>query len=199
MMKAIAPLIVMALAFAACAHKQQPAIELYDRPYLAAYHYPLVSPGTKFAALPPAVQNSIRAETGTAEIEDIIRDTNSVPAIYRVYFAHYNAFPPLYIAADGSILNEDRTVAIGASQDRFGILTGGPTAGITLGDLPPKVVRVIQTKAPDAEIDTITRQTHGDQTTYTISFKGKQQRDLVITNEGVVTDSSTQITIPRKQ
>src|SRR5579864_5638427 len=52
---------------AACAHHHPAPTESYSR----IYGQPLVSPGTKFAALPPAIQHTIRAEAGQAEIADI--------------------------------------------------------------------------------------------------------------------------------
>ena len=42
-----------------------------DRPE-TVYHEPLTSPGGQFAMLPPTVQNSVRAQTGAAEIAGIL-------------------------------------------------------------------------------------------------------------------------------
>jgi len=148
--------------------------------------------------LPPAVQHTIRAETGSEDIEDILKDTNSIPPIYRVFFVNRAAFPPLYIRTDGSLLNPDLSVAIGAGQDRFGILTGGPSVGVSLNDLPPTVLTVVQNQAPDAEIDTITKETRGDQTFYTVSFKGRRHADLVVASDGTIVPD-TRIEVPVHQ
>src|SRR5438477_4335390 len=70
--------------------------------YRELYHTPLLSPGTQFAALPPAVQHTVRAEVGSAELWEVVKDTSSGPAIYRVDFENRDLFPPMSIAADGS-------------------------------------------------------------------------------------------------
>src|SRR6266568_4736023 len=63
--------------------------------YRQQYGRPLLSPGTQFAALPPAVQNTIRAEAGAADIEDVVKDTSSGHVIYQVRFQNSNWFEPL--------------------------------------------------------------------------------------------------------
>jgi hypothetical protein len=39
--------------------RHKPAVEYFDKPYVSPYHFPLISPGTKIAALPPAVQLTV--------------------------------------------------------------------------------------------------------------------------------------------
>jgi len=39
--------------------------------------------------------------------------------VYKVYFRNHELFPPLYVAADGSLLNPDLSVAAGATADTF--------------------------------------------------------------------------------
>ena len=177
--------IVIAIFAFGCA-RDKPAVEYFEKPYVSPYHFPLISPGTKFAALPPAVQLTVRAETGSAEIDDVLRDTSSGLAVYRIYFVNYDAFPPMYVAPDGSILNPDLTMAMGASRETVNALAGGPTAGVTLGDLPPVVVNEIHRRAPDAEVDHVTKQTRGDQIVYVVWFKNHAHADLEITAEGTV-------------
>ena len=57
-----------------------------------------------FAELPPAIQRTIRAETGGVPIRDIQKNSNNDQVVYRVLFQNALLFPPLYIAADGSVL-----------------------------------------------------------------------------------------------
>lgn len=59
-----------ALAVTGCAGRQDLATAAYYPTPSGPYSLPLISPGTKFAALPPAVQHSIRAQTSGAQIED---------------------------------------------------------------------------------------------------------------------------------
>src|SRR5215831_2710544 len=93
------------------------------------YDTPLNSPGAQFAALPAAVQNTIRTEVGAAEIDDIIKDTSSGHPVYKAFFENDEVYPPLYIAPDGSVLNPDLTVAVGAVRDETAMLTGSGMSG----------------------------------------------------------------------
>lgn len=157
---------------------------------LAAYHErydkPLLSPGAQFAALPPAVQGTIRAETGSADIAEVVKDTSSGGVVFRIDFQNRALFPPLYIAADGSVLDPDLTVAIGAPLDTTSIITGGPVAAVTLNDLPPVVVKTIQRRAPDAQVGSIVKEVHGDQTTYIVTFKDRLHPAMRLASDGTV-------------
>src|SRR5436190_8769268 len=53
--------------------------------YPVSYEKPLASPGAKFSALPPPVQNSLRAEVGSAEIADVVKDSTSEGPVYIIY------------------------------------------------------------------------------------------------------------------
>jgi hypothetical protein len=65
-------------------------------------------------------------------------------------------------------------------------LSGGPVTGITLSDLPPKVVKAMQQYAPDGEIDFITKETHGGQITYIVAFKKNSHPTLYIAQDGTI-------------
>ncbi|HLH55232.1 MAG TPA: hypothetical protein VKY92_16630 [Verrucomicrobiae bacterium] len=148
------------------------------------YNKPLLSPGAQFAALPPAVQNSIRAETGSADIDNITKITNSGRLVYEVTFQNHKGFRPLYVAPDGSLLSDDLLLVVGAPKDQSNVITGGAVSGITLNDLPKDAVKEIQRKAPNAEIDTITREGHGDKSTFTVTFKDNMHAPLRFASDG---------------
>jgi len=174
-------LVLTVLLLVGCAHEQQVA------EYPAPYRRPLNSPGGKFSGLPPAVQNTIRAETGAADIEDIVKDTSSGQLVYKVYFENRKLFPTLYVAPDGSVLNPDMTVATGAAQDTIGILSGGTVSGLKPGDLPPNTMKAIQERAPHTEIASIYKEMWGDREVYLISFKDpKHYPDLYIAADGTI-------------
>ena len=153
--------------------------------YRDIYYRPLLSPGAQFAALPPAVQNTIRAEVGGTELFEVFKDTSSGPAVYRIDFENPDLFPPMYIAADGSLLDPDLNVVIAAPKPAMRVVAGGPVT-LSLNDLPPAVVKVIQHAAPDAEIASITKETKGDQTTYVVSFKDHAHPVLYIGTDGTL-------------
>src|SRR5262249_21967446 len=91
------------------------------------YHASLTSVGARFGALPSAVQNSIRAQTGAADISDIEIDNEmrSVGTVYKITYMSDALYPPLFVATDGSIINPDMTVAVGAAHDATAVLKGG--------------------------------------------------------------------------
>jgi hypothetical protein len=165
---------------------ERPRVAKADLDYQESYQYPLISPGAQFAALPPAVQNSIRAEVGSSDIDRVVKGTTGNRIVYVIYFENKDLFPPLYIAPDGTVLNPDLSVAVGAPRDTVGMLTGGPVTGVTLSDLPPNVVKAIQQRAPDAEIDYISKETHGDQTIYVVAFKNHARLTLHLAQDGTL-------------
>lgn len=148
--------------------------------YQRLYHYPLQSVGTQFAALPPAVQRTVRAEVGSAQIADIKKATTGSDLVYVVYFMKRDVMPPLYVAPDGSVLRPDLKVFIAAPHETA--LDIG--TGLTLNDLPPKVVATIQQRASDAEVGAIGKETKGDNVTYVIFFKGDRHVPLYISADG---------------
>jgi len=154
--------------------------------YRAQYDKPLISAGTQFAALPPAVQNTIRAEVGSSDIADIVKDTSLGHVIYRVSFENSDLFPRLNIAADGSLLDPDLVVAMGAPKDPANILTGGGSNGTSLNDLPPAAVKAIQRNASDAQVDSVIRQVSGGQVIYLVTFKDTAHPPVQVAADGSI-------------
>ena len=150
------------------------------------YNRPLFSPGAKFAALPPAAQNTIRAEAGVADIRDIVKDTHSGQVVYKVYFRNPDAFPTLYVTPNGDVVDADLTVAVRA-EDNFGLSARGPGAGLKLSDLPSNVMKVIQELAPNSEVGLIRKETYNDTVVYVVSFKDETHYPrLAIAEDGTV-------------
>ena len=173
---------VLGLLMVGCAGERSRGVADYRE----RYDKPLVSSGALFASLPPAVQNTIRAETGSADLDEAVRDTSSGRTVYRVYFQNEELFPPLYIAPDGRLLDPNLMLPIGAPHDTSSVVTGGRAGGITLDDLPPAVIKAIQHHAPDAEVDSIMKQVSGDQTTYLVMFKGRIYPPLQLASDGSI-------------
>src|SRR5215831_15180006 len=108
---------LLGVLLAGCAHhREAEKVEKVEKKtaepieYERLYHYPLQSVGTQFAALPPAVQRSIRAEVGSAQIADIRKGTTGSDLVYVVHFMKRDVMPPLYVAPDGSVLRPDLKV-----------------------------------------------------------------------------------------
>ena len=118
-------------------------------------------------------------------------------SLYVIHFREEDLYPPLYVASDGSVLTPDLNVAVGAPQDTVGMLTGGPVTGVTLSDLPPKAIKAIQQYAPDAEIDFITKETHGDKIAYLVTFKKNAHPPLRLAQDGTILKEPTLLTAPK--
>jgi hypothetical protein len=166
-----------------CAHEHLYTVEDYRR----QYSKPLLSSGAQFAALPPAVQNTIRAEAGSASIEEVIKETNLTRVTYQVHFQNSNWFEPMLIAADGSLLDPDLIVAIGAPKEDAMASTGSASSGTSLNDLPPAAVKAVQRHAPDAQVDSVIRQVSGNQVIYIVTFKDRAHAPLQVTADGSIT------------
>jgi len=154
--------------------------------YAHIYSRPLLSPGAQFAATPPAVQNTIRAQTGSTAIDKITKETSGDQVFYRIDFVNPVTFPPLFIAADGSLLDPDLHVLIPAPPEKESLATASPGTTVLLGDLPPPVVRTIQLQAPDSEVASISKETHRDQTTYFVTFKDHRHDPLHLASDGTI-------------
>lgn len=77
---------------------------------------------------------------------------------------------------------------MGAANDGdHNVLTGGPTAGTTLQQLPEAVKQTLKQRLPHAEIADIDKKTQNGKVVYQISFKeaGKNPK-LYITEDGRV-------------
>ena len=169
-----------------CAAQRQSGTD----PYRQHYGKPLISSGTLFASLPPAVQNTVRAETGSAGIADVANYTTGGRVVYQIFFQNHDLFPPLYVASDGALLDPNLMVAIGAPRDTSNMAVGGPVTGVTLNDLPPVVVKSLQHRVPDAVVDSIVKQVVGDQTTYVVTFKDRLHPALQFASDGTVIGES---------
>jgi hypothetical protein len=167
--------VAIATIFCGCAAEETPM----------TYQHPLTSPGGVFATLPPAVQNTVRAEAGMAELSSVSKD--AAPGVYEFRFRNSDVYPPLYVASDGSVLTPDLRVAVGASEDTIAASTGSATSGIKLDDLPPNVVGTIRHQAPTAEVAAINRLTSEGVVFYDVSFKDPTHNPkLIIRDDGTL-------------
>jgi len=156
-----------------------------EEPPAVTYNEPLTSPGGEFSTLPPAVQNSVRAEAGMGEIASVIKikNTEGPTKFYEIRFRNPEIYPPLFLASDGSVLNPDLTVAIGASADTIAASTGSVSSGVKTDDLPPNVILTIRHQAPTAEVDSITRINSGGQVFYSVTFKDPQNHPALLVRD----------------
>ncbi|HEY5913682.1 MAG TPA: hypothetical protein VJA21_24100, partial [Verrucomicrobiae bacterium] len=130
-------------------------------------------------ALPPIVQNTVRSQVGSEEIDDVIRDTSSGRVVYKIVFHQSQLYPPLYVAPDGSVLNPDFTVAVEAVHG----------LKVKRADLPAPVAATLQEKAPKLEVAWIVKESWGKRDVYIVSFKDEAHNPrLNIAADGAVVE-----------
>ena len=173
----------LALACAACS-SSHPQVG-----HESTYSQPLTSPGAKFGALPPPVQNAIRAETGSAEIHDIVKESSQGRTAYVVSFSDPSILPPLIVGSDGSILNSDRSTAMGAAGDAGVTMSSGPITGLPLSDVPSTVLQTLHLRAPTAAVNYVNKQTWGNRSVYVVSFYDEAHHPkMYLATDGAVLD-----------
>jgi hypothetical protein len=151
------------------------------------YTQPLISSGAAFAALPPAVQNTVRATTGSAGIERVIKTNRMDQVAYEIQFEDKELYPTLYVAGDGTLLNRDLTPATGGSQGEAGVLSGGVASGLSPEELPSPVAKVLRDQNTSGSVQSVTRQTWGNQVVYIIHFKNQpESSSLYINSDGQI-------------
>jgi len=106
---------------------------------------------------------------------------------YKIVFRNQAAFPPMFVAADGSLLRPDLTVAVGAPMDTFGVVSAGPVTGVKLNELPQPSIKAIHDRAPDAQIAYINKETWGNRIVYVVTFVDPAHHPrLYVTAEGKI-------------
>src|SRR4051794_37863687 len=127
------------------------------------------STSEKFNALPPAVQQTIRAEASNAEIVAISsknRNGANGANTWEVRFKDPEKNPQIEVASDGRLINTDAT----RPASTGGALTPTGATATKLTALPEAAQKTILSKAPDAPIAGITRCAKDGKTIYEIEF-----------------------------
>jgi len=173
----ILPVVLLVGLLAGCATKTETQKAEDKTPY----HRPLTSLGAKFGALPPAVQSTVLAEAGGAEITDALRDTSSGRVVYKIYFRDPDVFPPLFVAPDGSVLNYDLTVAVSAVRG----------TRLKAADVPPSVLKVIEDRGPASGYSTINKEKWGERVVYMVIFKDEAHYPrMFIAEDGTIVEET---------
>jgi len=126
-----------------------------------------------FDQLPVDLKDKIRAQTGSAPIEDIDRQSKGGQTTYEVAFKKDGQHTELLFDERGQLLTDAKGSALDSRK-------------ITYNELPETVKKMVDTRVQSAEINDIDRQVKNGQTTYEIGFKQNngQQQELVISDDG---------------
>jgi hypothetical protein len=129
--------------------------------------------------LPTAVQRTVTAEAGTAEITDISKVAVGGHDVYRIQFRNPEANPTLYVADDGTLASKDLYSSAGAPGALGGVSGGSEPPP----SMPPAVLKALQQAAPDAVVASVHISQH---TIYEITFQDPATHPpILITEDGL--------------
>jgi hypothetical protein len=142
------------------------------------------SPGEKYSLLPSAVQRTITAEGGAAEIKDIGKVVGGGRDVYEVQFRDPGVNPPLYVAEDGALIGASTTVRASVAVGAPGPLGGVVVGAAPLSNLPYPVQTTIREQAPSAVVVDVQARAR---TVYEISFRDPNLHPrMCIADDGTV-------------
>lgn len=167
--------------------------------------------GTSFDELPAAVQATVKAQAPNAKIDDIDKEMRTGRTVYEVKFKDEGINPAIHVAEDGTLLKADDgklgdgkgssnasvgAVETGAAQSSANVqapvneaagAATGPKVGTKLSDLPDAVQKTISSRAPNAKIDDIDKETRSGRVVYEVQFEEPGQNPkLHIAEDGTV-------------
>ena len=124
----------------------------------------------KFEDLPPAVQATVRQQSGGTKITDIDREDRTGKTVYEIEFADSGANPKMVFTADGTIVRDD-TAPLGASGKASLEVKGSATTKSQLSALPEPVRKTVQAQIGNAEVAGVNKKDDNGRVIYEIEFK----------------------------
>ena len=156
---------------------------------LSALALPAYAEKVQFDQLPADLQQKIRAQVGSAQIEDIDRETKDGRTIYEVAYKENGQHREAQIEHNAPV-TASTTTSTSTSVD---------SRKISYNELPQNVKNAISSHIQGAEVNDVDRQVKDGRVTYEIGYKlndGAQQELLVaddgrILNQGSLAASSS--------
>lgn len=128
--------------------------------------------------VPTAAQTAIKAQAGSAPIEDIDKGTLNGRTVYEAAFKRNGVHTELRVAEDGTVLSGAGTPiveAAGAATTPAAAVRPAPLSDgsgkVQFSELPAAVQKTLRDQAGAAAIEDIDRETKGGKTTYEAAFK----------------------------
>jgi len=144
----------------------------------------------KFEDLPPAVQATVRQQSGGTKITDIDREDRTGKTVYEIEFDKDGANTEIHVAEDGTLISDNAAGL--ARNDKDGDKTTDKdrtrvraATSPKFADLPAAVKATVQQHGTEAEIEDIDRETHNGQIVYEIEFRREgPNREIVVAEDG---------------
>jgi uncharacterized membrane protein YkoI len=142
----------------------------------------------EFNQLPSAVQKTVRAQAPDAEIADVEQKTRDGVTVYEIQFRDKERYPGMTVAADGMLVRyEAGTAAMGKPGALEGKAKGSVSSSAQkeYTALPLPVQKLIEAKAPRAEVVDIRRKEENGRVFYEIEYAGKDRKPVLqVTADG---------------
>lgn len=107
--------------------------------------------------------------------------------VFKVSFENAAAYPPLYVAEDGSVLDNYLAVVVGAPSDETDTVSGHGKSMLLFSDLPQPAISAVRDREPLAVVTNIDQETWGESTVYLIEFEDSLRHPAIyVTAEGIV-------------
>jgi uncharacterized membrane protein YkoI len=153
----------------------------------------------KLSELPAAVQTAVKAQTGSAEIEDIDKEIRNGRVVYEVAFKRNGQHTELLVGADGTVLEGGGVStpappgAIVSSVSKVKIPLAGARK-VPLDEVPLAVQNVIRTQAGQARIEDIDKGVLNGKTVYEAAFKKEGENiELRVAEDGnILTETKSE-------
>ena len=155
----------------------------------------------KFEDLPPAVQATVRQQSGGTKITDIDREDRTGKAVYEIEFEKDGDNKEIHVSEDGTVLPEEAT-GIAANKDGVTTTDADRTRVRTamspkFTDLPAAVQQTVQQHGAQSEIEDIDRESRDGKTVYEIEFRRDgPNREIVVAEDGTLVKQETAVGRP---
>jgi uncharacterized membrane protein YkoI len=157
----------------------------------------------KFEDLPPAVQATVRQQSGGTKITDIDREDRTGKTVYEIEFEKDGDNTEIHVADDGSVLPEEAT-GLAARTDRDSVTGTGTdrtrvraSMSPKFSELPAAVQQTVQQHGAQAEIEDIDREARDGKTVYEIEFRREgPNREIVVAEDGTLIKQETAVGRP---
>ena len=139
-----------------------------------ALAFPAFAEKVKFEQLPPDLQEKIRAQVGSAPIEDIDRETKNGKTTYEIAYKKDGQHTETRIEHnDSSTSTATASTALDSRKMRY-------------EELPEVVKRAADARLKGAEVNDVDRQVKNGRTTYEIGYKQNNgpQQELILADDG---------------
>lgn len=139
----------------------------------------------QFENLPRPLQDAIRAQAGSAPIEDIDMQMKDGAAVYEVAFKRNGQHTEMRFGPDGKLVDQAGAPALDSRK-------------VSFNEMPAAAQQVVRSRSGRAQIEDVDRVVKDGNVSYEVSFKQRgQQQELLVSHDGrILRDVATAAVAP---